>query len=539
MNKPRLLLAAVVAIALGLPASPAAATTEQPTRPGGVALTWAPTYMSSDHDYSASEAVALAKSFDLVAAMPSAFAGDAAAMRQANPRLTLLAYSNATFLDGSTSGVPESEFAHDTSGRRIRSTNFDNYLMEPSNTGWATRASATCRSRAVSAGYDGCLMDMLTMGIFSRNYVTSLPARPGGAQYTESQWRDELIALVHELRADDPTQVMIGNAVSNSSRYWREAVTSRPIVMSLPGAQMEDFLRGSADSATSFPSTSSWLDAVNVIKDMDSQGVTGLFSTKLWSSASQAQVAQWEKYSMATFLMGAKGNSYWAFTRSRDKAGATGANLPYRMPKEIGLPTSAMYGAGEGYVRDFDHGRSVVNPTAGTVTLNLGGSYRRLDGSTVSSVTLPAHSGEVLVDSGTPAGSPVTASASTLTATQMVATSGSGTTASGSAPTGSITSPRSGTLTAGSVQFAGKAAGNGIRRVKLAVLNRGTGRWLQPDGTWGRYATRTATFTGYNSVQWQETLRLPRGSYWVGLIVTDSHGVQNPSPRAGVALVMS
>jgi len=45
---------------------------------------------------------------------------------------------------------------------------------------------------------------------------------------------------------------------------------------------------------------------------------------------------------MASFLMGADGNSYLAFTRSRDRAGAMGVNAPYSMPENIGLPQGPM-----------------------------------------------------------------------------------------------------------------------------------------------------------------------------------------------------
>jgi len=396
MNKGRALLAAAAAITIGLPLAPADAATGAPARPGGVALTWAPTYMSTQHSFSQTEAVALAKQFDLIAGMPISFKGDVPAMKNVTPDLTVLTYANATFLDGSTAGIPEAEFAHNSSGGRIRSTNFGNYLMEPSNAGWRSRSVDKCHDRSASAGYDGCLLDMLTMGIFAKGYVTSLPRKPGGGAYTQTEWRAQLIRLADQFQAGN-TRVHVGNAVSNAFRYWDADVTSRELVLSMPAAQMEDFLRGSGDSASRFPSASDWRGAVDVIRDMEAHGVAGLFTTKLWSSASAAQVAQWQKFSMASFLMGANGNSYFAFTRSRDKAGATGANAPYRMPKNLGSPTTGMTASGAAFVRSFGNGKAVVNPSASTVTVNLGGSYRSLSGRTVSSVTLAPHSGEVLV----------------------------------------------------------------------------------------------------------------------------------------------
>src|SRR3712207_8203160 len=89
MIRRRVLLAAAAAITIGLPTAPAAADVGAPKAPGGVALTWAPTYMSSQHSYTEAEAVALARQFDLIAAMPVAFKGEVGAMRAANPDLTV------------------------------------------------------------------------------------------------------------------------------------------------------------------------------------------------------------------------------------------------------------------------------------------------------------------------------------------------------------------------------------------------------------------------------------------------------------------
>jgi hypothetical protein len=58
------------------------------------------------------------------------------------------------------------------------------------------------------------------------------------------------------------------------------------------------------------------------------------------------------------------------------------------------------------YRRDFEHGVALVNPTAAPATINLGGTFRKIkgtqdpqvnDGSLVTSVTLPAKDGLILL----------------------------------------------------------------------------------------------------------------------------------------------
>lgn len=152
-----------------------------PTPPGSVELTWAPTYMSNTSTYTQDDAVALAEKFDLVVGLPLAFDGFVPAMRAANPNVTLLAYTNAALTPPSIASTETDEtlFAHDANGKRITSTSFGNYLMEPSNPDWQTQAASICQQAATANGFDGCLLDLLTMAVYSPHYVTSLPAVPG------------------------------------------------------------------------------------------------------------------------------------------------------------------------------------------------------------------------------------------------------------------------------------------------------------------------------------------------------------------------
>ena len=49
-------------------------------------------------------------------------------------------------------------------------------------------------------------------------------------------------------------------------------------------------------------------------------------------------------------------------------------------------------------MRSFTHGIAVVNPSkTATYTFNLAGTYRNLEGQSVSSVTLPPDTGDVFV----------------------------------------------------------------------------------------------------------------------------------------------
>ena len=490
-------------------AAPAAAenpAASSPRLPGGVALTWSPAYMSSNHDYSAAQARDLARANDLVAAMPVALGRHSATMRSVNGDLTLLAYANATLASSSdASGLGEAAFAHDSSGRRITATGWGTRLMESSNSAWRQRASSICVQRSRSGGFDGCLLDMLTNGIFARNFVTALPVNPAtGRTYTQPEYQNQMVSLGASFRRASPNLKFSGNVVENDYRYWQHnTARSRAAALQMPSVQMEDFLRGAGSGVGAYPSVAGWLRNVDVVRDLEAHNVTGLFTTKLWVSPSDAQAAQWQGYAMATFLMGANGRSFFAFSRSRDRAGVLGTNLAYRMPKGIGSPSGGMQRRSSGaYIRNFANGASVVNPTDRTVTVGLGSSMRRLNGSWTSSLTLAPHSGDVLTKTGT-------------TGTPRRDTQ---------APVGRYAGR---SRTTGKLRLSGKARDNvAVKTVRVAIRNEATRKWRRANGRWGRHRTHAVSLRapGRRSTTWSRAFPVRPGRYGVSLVVTDRAG---------------
>ena len=314
--------------------------------------------------------------------------------------------------------------------------------------------AAIGRSRA---GTDGCLVDSMGLGVFAPSQrFTGVPVNPAtGAPYTQRTTGPSWPALADSVRAASPDLVHVFNLVENDWRYWRDEVPSRPLALGRPAVQMEDFLRGVATSAGGFPDAEKWLRNVEVIRDLEANNVTGLFTTKLWVAHTDAQAAQWQAFAMASFLMGADGNSYLAFTRSRDQAGAMGANAPYSMPEDIGLPQGPMVRGRHRRLHPHvqqrhGHRESRHDHRHGEPAVRDAPSRR----ATVTSVELPPSSGEVL--------------------TTVVA-------ADTAPPTGAFT----GASGDGGLSLSGTASDDvAVRRVSLAIKRISDGQWLQPDGAW-------------------------------------------------------
>lgn len=49
------------------------------------------------------------------------------------------------------------------------------------------------------------------------------------------------------------------------------------------------------------------------------------------------------------------------------------------------------------YARDFSNVKVLVNPSTSSYIVSLGGNYKKLDGSIVSSITMNPHTGEILL----------------------------------------------------------------------------------------------------------------------------------------------
>ena len=72
-----------------------------------------------------------------------------------------------------------------------------------------------------------------------------------------------------------------------------------------------------------------------------------------------------------------------------------------------------------------------------------------------------------------------------------------------------------------------------VAKVKVAIRNRATGRWLRLNGSWGRYQRHVVRMTkpGEPRTGWWLTKRLRPGRYGVSLVVVDASGNRNVGPR--------
>jgi hypothetical protein len=256
--------------------------------------------------------------------------------------------------------------------------------------------AAKCKATLVTSKYDGCFLDTLGLGPLLPGYVTGLPIDPSTKKvYTAVTWIKAQTGTVSAVENANPGRVVVTNGLANGSKYFAPGGPTSPLLATSHIAMAEIFLRVSKNPVSAYPSLTNWKQDVDMLVNAESHGWGVMTTVKLWTSASSAQQAAWHKFALASFLLGAGGHCGFSFSTAKTDAALSAAS-PWDTVA-IGTPAGAYALSGGAYQRVFTHGLSIVNPGTSSVTVKFSHAYVNLNGSVVTSETLPAHSGDVLV----------------------------------------------------------------------------------------------------------------------------------------------
>lgn len=353
---------------------------------------FSPLYMGTGAKPTETQAVAFAKNYNIIAEHGGVLTPFLAAMKAVNPSLKVIAYINGAF-DQSKAGnqYASSWYAIGTSHQRVQSQKFGNWLMLPTPQ-WAATVGQLCKTAIASSKYDGCFLDTLGIAPLSPGYVTSPPVNPAThAVFTKQTWIADQSNTITATKSANPGKLIMANGLHDGTYFQY----TQPLLTADGTAMAETWLRVSTQPENNFPSLNVWKEDISMLVTAGSKGEAIGVVTKLWTNATTAQVTQWHIFTIASFLMGTNGQSMYCFTTTQTVAGMT-LDLPLDHTL-IGMPTGAMTSKNGAFERKFTNGIAAVNPGTKSVTISLGGSYINLEGHTVSSETLPAHSGDVFL----------------------------------------------------------------------------------------------------------------------------------------------
>jgi hypothetical protein len=371
--------------------------------------------------------------FSYIIAHPTGYVGQVALMKVINPQLLILSYENALFAQRwQATAYPDSWYLRDASGNKVFNPVSHNYLMNPTEPGWIQDRTQTCESFVIASGYDGCYLDMLGIASMNPTFVSAKAINPAtGQPWTTPDWINATSSLAAQVTSNasvngSPVLVM-GNGINSGQLYYSKTTPTKPILNALDGGIAEAWLRGSSTAMTKFPQGSTWLDDVQLVADAESSGkpLLGIVKVGL-KTATAAQLAQWQQFGLATFLMATEGRSAYLFSPTPTTSRTSWYSM-YNLA--LGSPTGSMTKlAGQPgfvYQRPFMYGLAIVNDNTSAAKVSIaGGPYYDVNGKVVgtSPLTVPPFTGLVLRTALTPVttvtggpGSPTTATSATIT----------------------------------------------------------------------------------------------------------------------------
>jgi hypothetical protein len=362
-----------------------------PKTPAGRMRPWSPQYMNGSQTVTLSQAVATAKAFNVIVAVPKVYKGYVSAMKAANPNLQLFVYAKGMFTYDTS--LPEAAYSHDASGNRIQGVHFPTWLLNPLSSQAVSAQVENAKQQLASSGYDGVFLDTLGPAALNPTFVKALPINPNTGQvWTVGDWVKASAGLAGKV-AVALGKPVIGNGLRDGRNYFRPgAETSVLLETGMRGAMAEAWVRGASNPIDAYPKEETWKQNVEMLVDAGARGSSALAVTKVWTAGTQAQKNAWLNFTVATFLLGNDGRSYLAFTYS---PGDSTNDYPlYHL--DLGTASGAYAKLNNVYQRSFSGGRVLVNPTTSSFTVKLGATYHTLDGSAVTSITLGPNTAQIL-----------------------------------------------------------------------------------------------------------------------------------------------
>jgi uncharacterized short protein YbdD (DUF466 family) len=312
-----------------------------------------------------------------------------AAMKAAHPGIVIAQYHKGTTVAGPDYTWVKANhpdwLLKGKSGSVLRSS-WGGYLINPELSA-VRQWQATYAKAQQAAGWTGVYMD--AMGSMAFYGFPSIPVDPQtGQPFTLAKWLSATSGLAGAVDAA-VTIPVIDNGLNNGTRYF----TNTHVLANVAQAGVfEECFRDATDPAGKWPSEADWQNQVNAIADVQSKGKIALCLTKVWSSATDALRRQWQQFTVASYLLAKGSSADYMFMGSRTQNALATTNTGY---PALGAATSAKAQQGSLWVRHFQHGMVVVNPGAKSATMKLGAAFRNSSGQTVSSATLPPHTGQI------------------------------------------------------------------------------------------------------------------------------------------------
>ncbi|MCJ7634206.1 putative glycoside hydrolase family 15 protein [Candidatus Bathyarchaeota archaeon] len=314
-------------------------------------------------------------------------------LKATNPNLKVIGYKDLVLMrdtdeDWATVNANEGWFIHDVNGVRVR-WNITSYGMNPANTGWRTHFVNYINTKIVMGNYDGVFLDDVWVGCYFQNVPSTHAA----------SWYSDILSFLQYVKANIGSNKIV---MINSNEY--EASDST-FINATGAGMIEGFVHRDWEATSVNRPTSLIMLQIDRLY-LDSGNDKLLFCL---SGARPAGTTQEDnrvlKYCYVGYLLGINGDkACWGYFVPVDGS-ISNWYFPL-MDIDIGQPVAAYYQNQSVYMRDFTGGKVLFNPSVNSYTVNLGGNYKLLDGTVVSSIIMEPWTGEVLLTEAPPPPTP-------------------------------------------------------------------------------------------------------------------------------------
>ena len=282
----------------------------------------------------------------------------------------------------------EDWFIHDNAGNRVINTYWWGWYLMDVRSGWrdfyVQRSNELLSSPYVDGIYGDDVINeirwTIEAGVFSDAVTNTVVAQADFPSSYLDNWKSDMVVFLNYVKNG-----INGKFLINSEE---RATNSYLVNTNVDGKMSENFVGTTSESR--------FLEYVNGMVSGSATGKIFLAeSTGGWEPYTPSQHSGEFCYASALLAMNGE-NCYFGYNYGAYYGYEQGTDYMPTMTSNLGSPSGAYYKIQSVYQRDFTNGKVVVNPSDASYTVNLGGNYQLLDGTTVSSISLGPWSGEIL-----------------------------------------------------------------------------------------------------------------------------------------------
>ena len=271
----------------------------------------------------------------------------------------------------------------------------DTPLMDVTNSDWQDHASAQILKYTLASGADGAFIDTIPEDIPLVIVVPELPKN-----YVEATWIAESISFLDHVLAEMgsiPTLTNTGTrAVSDALPIPNATIRSRNIA----GETIEAF--GVEDPIDESTTNLEWYINQTILNDLASISTNQIVLIEVTATSDSEDM---RLYALCGYLLKSNSNTYFYFTTVTDHS--TNTIWRSEWDTKIGAPSSSSVQHASGiHYREFENGLTMVNATSGELSMDISGihsEWRHWNGrDALTTITLPAHSGKLLLKGSEP-----------------------------------------------------------------------------------------------------------------------------------------